>query len=127
MIRALTRFLSVSIFSALVATPVWADPPQVQSVALSKDGMGWVVSVTLLHPDEGWDHYADAWQILDKDGTVLATRELMHPHVKEQPFTRSLRDVTWPDGTRAIQVRARCSKDGWSSTPTIVPVQMYGD
>jgi hypothetical protein len=49
-------------------------------------------SVTVRHADEGWDHYADRWEVLTSDGTLLATRTLYHPHVNEQPFhPRALR------------------------------------
>ena len=47
-------------------------------------------SVTVRHADEGWDHYADKWDVVAPDGTVLGTRNLYHPHVHEQPFTRRL-------------------------------------
>ena len=46
-------------------------------------------SVTVRHNDQGWDHYADKWDVVAPDGTILATRILHHPHDKEQPFTRS--------------------------------------
>ena len=72
------------------------------------------VSVTLAHPDTGWDHYADGWRIETEDGTVIGTRELLHPHVEEQPFTRSLTISDLPDGP--LFVRAKCSVDGWSDT-----------
>ena len=62
--------------------------------------------VTLRHADEGWDHYADAWDVLAPDGTVLATRVLYHPHVDEQPFTRSLSGVKIPAGITRVTIRA---------------------
>ena len=68
------------------------------------------VATTVRHDDDGWDHYADAWQIVDPDSDeVLAERILMHPHVEEQPFTRSLRNVELPDDLERFAVRARCS------------------
>lgn len=82
--------------------------------------MMWSVHVTLEHPDTGWDHYADGWEIYDAEGNLLGKRELMHPHVNEQPFTRSLNGMVLPDGTREIFVRARCSVDGWSGEKTRV-------
>lgn len=51
---------------------------------LQADGT-WVFEVTVKHEDTGWEHYADLWEVLTPDGEVLATRELAHPHVKEQP------------------------------------------
>ena len=70
-------------------------------------------SVSVRHDDTGWDHYADAWEIVGPDGTVLATRVLLHPHVNEQPFTRSLGGVTIPDGVRAVIVRAHDKVHGY--------------
>jgi len=48
------------------------------------------IDATVRHDDTGWDHYADRWDVLTLDGTLLGSRELAHPHVDEQPFTRSL-------------------------------------
>ena len=63
-------------------------------------------SVTVRHGDSGWDHYADAWDVVGPDGTVLGTRVLLHPHETEQPFTRSLSGVRVPDGIRTVTIRA---------------------
>ncbi len=95
---------------ALCAAPAFADPPTVQEVTISGDR----VSVTLFHPDTGWDHYADGWEVLDADGNSLGVRELLHPHVNEMPFTRSLSGVQIPEGATSVFVRARCNVDGWS-------------
>ncbi len=85
--------------------------------------MDWRLDVTLEHPDTGWDHYADGWEILDAGGNRLGYRELVHPHVNEQPFTRSLGNVMLPDGTREVFIRARCSVDGWASEMFRVELQ----
>ncbi|QIE47584.1 hypothetical protein G5B38_13940 [Pseudohalocynthiibacter aestuariivivens] len=113
--------------AALVAAPFLtgsglADAPDITDVHVEKDGMGWRFHVSILHPDSGWDHYADGWEVLDADGNVLATRKLHHPHVDEQPFTRSLGNVMLPDGTREVFVRASCSVENWSGEPTAVRV-----
>lgn len=76
--------------------------------------MGWRFNVTLKHPDTGWGHYADGWEITDAAGNQIGFRELMHPHVEEQPFTRSLQNVMLADGMKTVFIRARCSQDGWS-------------
>ncbi len=60
--------------------------------------------VTLLHADTGWDHYANQWQIADTSGNILGTRELLHPHVDEQPFTRSLSGVKIPETVTEVEV-----------------------
>ena len=102
----------------VLASPALADPPQVVDVTVSGDR----VSVTIAHPDTGWDHYADGWEVLDADGNRLGMRTLYHPHVEEQPFTRSLSDVVVPEGATVIYVRTRCNVDGWSDDLIEVPL-----
>lgn len=100
-----------------------ADGPEVVAVAVSKAGMVWNVSVTLSHNDTGWDHYADGWEVLDAQGNRLGYRKLMHPHVEEQPFTRSLSGIVIPDGTREVYIRTRCSQHGWDDNLTRVELK----
>ncbi len=66
-------------------------------------------TVTVQHADEGWEHYADGWEVLSMDGKVLGTRKLAHPHVHEQPFTRSLSNINIPQNTKQVRIRARDS------------------
>ena len=68
--------------------------------------------VTVAHQDEGWDHYANRWEMLTPDGVVIATRTLAHPHVSEQPFTRSLSHIKIPAGVKKVVVRAHDSVHG---------------
>jgi hypothetical protein len=105
------------IFAALLAAaPAFAEAPKVVKVEAHATGMGWDFAVTLKHPDSGWDHYADGWEIVTDQGIILGTRILHHPHVAEQPFTRSLHNVMLPDGTRQVFVRVKCSADGWNDS-----------
>ncbi|MCZ4352115.1 hypothetical protein O4H61_06260 [Roseovarius aestuarii] len=106
----------------MVALPADADAPVIQGIRVEKEGMGWRFHVTVQHADTGWDHYADGWEILDASGTVLATRTLHHPHVNEQPFTRSLGPIMLPDGTREVFVRAHCSLGAEPNEPTRVDI-----
>ena len=96
-----------------VSSPAFADPADIVDVRLRPEGDAWRVEVTLSHPDTGWDHYTDGWRIEDADGNVLGTRELLHPHVNEQPFLRTLSGVNIPDNVETVYIRARCSVDGW--------------
>jgi hypothetical protein len=73
----------------------------------------WGFQVTVRSADTGWEKYADAWQVVAPDGTVLGTRELAHPHVDEQPFTRSLSGVEIPSDVETVVVRARDSVAGF--------------
>ena len=92
------------VFAIVAASPAMADPPVIEAVSLQNAQ----ASVTVSHPDTGWDHYADVWRILAPDGTELAERILVHPHVSEQPFTRSTAFVAPPDIDR-VQVVAGCT------------------
>jgi len=65
--------------------------------------------VTVSHNDEGWNHYANKWDVVGPDNTVLGTRTLYHPHVDEQPFTRSLSGVKIPEGINRATIRAHDS------------------
>lgn len=113
MIRATILYLAL-------AMPALADAPEIVGAKAHRSGMGWKISVTLLHGDEGWDHFADGWEVLDAAGDRLGIRELMHPHVDEQPFTRSLSSVMIPDGANKVIIRARCSKSGWGADEYIL-------
>ena len=93
-----------------LAAPAFADDPVVENVTVDGDRF----RVTLSHADTGWDDYADGWEVLDAAGNSLGIRELLHPHVNEQPFTRSLAGVQIPDGATVVFVRARSNVDGWS-------------
>jgi hypothetical protein len=66
-------------------------------------------SVTVRHEDSGWEHYADRWEVLAPDGKVIATRVLHHPHVEEQPFTRTLSNVEIPQSIGEVSIRAHDS------------------
>lgn len=62
--------------------------------------------VTVRHDDQGWQHYADRWDVVGPDGTVLGSRKLLHPHDTEQPFTRGLSGVRIPRSVPQVSVRA---------------------
>jgi len=79
-------------------------------------------SVTVRHADEGWNHYANAWEVLLPDGSVLATRVLEHPHVEEQPFTRELRGVRVPPNVTSVRIRARDSVHGNGGREVVIPL-----
>ena len=107
----------------ITALPVIAvaDPPVVQAVEIA----GTRFSVTLSHADTGWDHYADGWEVRTPDGTVLGRRTLHHPHVTEQPFTRSM-SIDVPDGVTRVFVYAkdnlgRLDHDGVSGRSELNP------
>jgi hypothetical protein len=99
---------------ALSAHSLWAGEADVVDVRATKSATKtYTFHVTVQHADSGWDHYADRWDVVGPDGVVLATRVLLHPHVGEQPFTRSLSGVRIPPGTKTVTVRAHDKVHGW--------------
>ena len=87
----------------------------------------WAFHVTVRHPDTGWDDYADGWDVLTPNGTVLKpdtdspfTRLLLHPHVQEQPFTRSQSGIVIPPGVTQVRVRAHDLVDGYGGREVLV-------
>lgn len=87
----------------IAATPARAEEPLIENAtAIRTAPETYRFDVTIRHPDTGWDHYADGWRVLDMDGNELGMRVLFHPHVDEQPFTRSLDGVKIPAGTPQV-------------------------
>jgi hypothetical protein len=111
--RAVSLALAAVPAILIAAMPARADVPTVTDAAAIPVGDAWRFDVTVRHGDTGWDHYADAWTVSAPDGTVLGTRILLHPHVDEQPFTRSLDGVAVPGGVDEVRIRARDSVHGW--------------
>ena len=98
----------------LVASLALAGEADVRDVQVHESGDGtYRFDVTLRHADTGWDHYADRWEVLTPGGDIIATRTLYHPHVDEQPFTRSLSGIAIPPGVRQVVVRAHDSVHGY--------------
>ena len=89
-----------------------AGEADVLDVQVSGSGTEFRFAVTVEHADTGWDHYADGWEVVGQDGTVYGTRVLAHPHVNEQPFTRT-GTATIPEGIKTVIVRAHDSVDGY--------------
>ena len=90
----------------------------------------WTFHVTVSHPDTGWEDYADGWDILTLDGTQLKiresdefTRQLTHPHVNEQPFTRSQSGIIIPEVVTQVIVRAHDIVDGFGGQEIVVDLE----
>lgn len=100
--------------AALGSGTAYAWEADVEKVELRQaDDGSYTFDVTVSHADEGWSHYADGWEVIGPDGEVLGKRELMHPHVEEQPFTRSLGGVRISDGIGVVTIRAHDNQHGY--------------
>ncbi len=95
--------------------------------AALEDGDTWTFHVTVAHPDTGWEDYADGWDVVLPDGTVVKpnpddpfTRLLLHPHETEQPFTRSQSNIEIPPDVTVVTVRAHDLVAGWGGQEIMV-------
>lgn len=105
--------LAAALVLSMANTAVQAGEAHVVDATVESRGDTYRFDVTLRHGDEGWDHYADRWEVLTPEGEVIDERTLHHPHENEQPFTRSLRGVEVPDGTSRVRIRAHDSVHGY--------------
>ena len=107
----MTRLLIVALgLIAALPAMVFSGEADVTGVEVRQTDRGiYHLNVTVRHDDTGWDHYADQWEVVAPDGTVVGTRTLYHPHVDEQPFTRSLSGVVIADTISEVSVRAHDS------------------
>ena len=106
------KIAALALAGMVLAGAAFADSAVVANVEARKSGGSWTFSVTIAHGDTGWEHYADGWGVYLEDGTELGYRVLHHPHVNEQPFTRSLSSVEVPTGVTRVMIIPRDSKHG---------------
>ena len=107
----------------IISTAAYAGEADVVEVEVKRTAERiYFFKVTVRHADEGWDHYANKWDVVAPDGSVLGTRTLYHPHVDEQPFTRSLSDVKIPESITEVTVRAHDLVHEYGGKTVIVAV-----
>jgi hypothetical protein len=112
-LRTLAKLICVAALAGLPET-VYAGEADVVAATYAQASDGsFTFEVTVRHADAGWDHYADRWEIVGPDGSVLAVRLLAHPHETEQPFSRSLPNVEIPDDVSEVTIRAHDSVHGY--------------
>ena len=99
----------------LYSLSLTANEVEILATAIIHQSQGeYVVNVKLKHNDTDWEHYADAWRIVDPQDNIIGTRRLLHPHVNEQPFTRALNNVKIHDNLTTIYIEAHDKVHGWS-------------
>lgn len=112
----------------LQPTPETAANADVLFVTATQTGdETWTFAVTVAHPDIGWQDYANGWDVVLPDGTVVKpdpaspfTRLLLHPHETEQPFTRSQSGIIIPADITQVTVRAHDLVDGFGGVEVVV-------
>ncbi|MBT3273535.1 MAG: hypothetical protein HN368_10285 [Spirochaetales bacterium] len=97
----------------------FAQVIQVEARLESKES--WRFAVSVRHNDEGWDHYANLWEVVDPESSLLyGQRVLAHPHDTEQPFTRTLSGIEIPEGVTEVMVRAKCTDHPFAGKAVLV-------
>lgn len=94
----------------------------VVAVEIIEEDGGFLISATVSSADTGDEKYADAWEVRSPDGSVLGERVLTHPHVGEQPFTRSQPGIEIPDDVAVVTVAAHDSVVGFCGETVDAPV-----
>ena len=97
-----------------------AGEADIVAADFSARARGYSFRVTVRHDDQGWDHYADRWDVVGPDGAVLGARVLLHPHEAEQPFTRALNAVAIPSRVGRVVIRAHDSVHGFGGAELTV-------
>lgn len=106
--------IRASLFYLLLIMPSLSIANEADVIAAEAEPLGgdfYRITVTVRHQDEGWDHYVKAWEVLDMNGKILGVNGLRHPHVNEQPFTRSA-SVIIPAPVDKVMIRAYDSVHG---------------
>ncbi|WP_299763149.1 hypothetical protein [uncultured Dokdonia sp.] len=85
----------------------------VVSVVVSGEGDTYTFNVGVSSPDTGCDQYANWWEIVSEDGTLMYRRILAHSHVNEQPFVRSGSTMNI-NANQEVIVRVHMNTTGYS-------------
>jgi len=123
----LTLFITIIIFSSTFNTnnsisndkniDVISNKEMADIVSITSSGKenNYTFNVGISSPDTGCDQYANWWEVITEDGTLIYRRILGHSHVKEQPFIRSggTIDIT---SDKVVIIRAHMNTSGYGTT-----------
>ena len=104
--------LKILLITILAFSSVYANKAIIEDIQVVKEQNIYRFSVRIFHQDSGWEHYVNRYEVMNRKGHLLATRILVHPHVDEQPFTRSIKVKI--EGLKKVYIRAHDSVDGYT-------------
>lgn len=117
----MTKFMKLLVLSTVYLYANEADV--LTATAHCDESRNCSFNVTIKHNDEGWKHYVDKYDILSPNGDVLGTRVLFHPHVNEQPFTRSISNIKIPKDIQSVTIRAHDLIHGYGGKEFTVKIR----
>lgn len=107
-------------------SPAPAHEGRIVKAELRAQGGGrYTLAATIRHGDTGWSHYINGFTVESPDGTLLSRRVLYHPHVDEQPFTRSSDRFRVPAGIAAVVVRMTHLQSAGAKAAKTITVQSH--
>ena len=112
-----------------------ASPPgdaNVTNVYVREDGDGtWTFHVTVDHDDQNWYDYADGWDVVLPDDTVILpdpfykfTKQIRNPHLDKKPYVGTQNRIEIPDGVDTVRVRAHDKKGGYGGAEVEVKLNV---
>ena len=122
MSHTLRPTLTLAAVLASITTAFAGKADVIAASATKADDGTYTFSVTVKSDDTGWDKYADRWEVVSTDGTVLGIRVLAHPHEDEQPFTREQSGIKVPEGVTEVTIRAHDKVEGFGGKEMTIPL-----
>ena len=105
----------------IISIFLYANEPKIIDVKADRaNDNSYNFHVTVKHNDVSNDHYVNRWEVVDEKGNILAIRILFHPHINEQPFTRSLYGIDLPLNIEKVYVRAKDIVHGYSKNYEVI-------
>ncbi len=102
------------LLSAVFLIPLLAQKADVIEAKVKKSfGGKYVAYVKIDHKDEGYEHFADRWEIFDQNGKRLTIRIIFSPTTEKETIESYLYGFAVPEGTKKLIFKAHCNKDGW--------------
>ena len=84
----------------------------IRDIRVSGAEGSYTFSVKVESYDKGCEYFANWWEVLREDGSLVYRRILFHSHVSEQPFTRSGGSVNIKED-EVVYIRAHMNHNGY--------------
>ena len=91
-----------------------SEKASIVSTSFSGNEKSYNFNVGISSPDKGCEQYANWWEIITEDGTLIYRRILGHSHVNEQPFIRS-GGIVPITANQSVIIRAHMNTSGYGT------------